>query len=122
MRPIGLKLLNAGSHKCEGRKGYAETAEGAGILKEIRRLRRKRKGRVRRTYNEIAEILNAQGFRATNGKPFTGDTVICILYRQKKRRSIRKEKEIIKPSACEQQASVTTICIGGIFAKKKIHV
>ena len=70
--------------KCEGRKSYQETEEGAKILKEIRRLRRKRKGRLRRTFNEIAEILNEQGHRATNGKAFTGNTVRGILHRMKR--------------------------------------
>jgi DNA invertase Pin-like site-specific DNA recombinase len=70
--------------KCEGRKGYKETERGAEILREIRRLRRKRKGRVRRTFNEIAENLNEQGYTAANGKPFTGNTVRGILHRQKK--------------------------------------
>jgi DNA invertase Pin-like site-specific DNA recombinase len=71
--------------KCEGRKGYKDTERGAEILREIRRLRRKRKGRVRRTFNEIAENLNEQGYTAANGKPFTGNTVRGILHRQKKR-------------------------------------
>jgi DNA invertase Pin-like site-specific DNA recombinase len=70
--------------KCEGRKGYRDTERGAEILREIRRLRRKRKGRVRRTFNEIAENLNEQGYTAANGKPFTGNTVRGILHRQKK--------------------------------------
>jgi DNA invertase Pin-like site-specific DNA recombinase len=70
--------------KCEGRKSYKETDEGAKILREIRRLRRKRKGRVRRTFNDIAEALNEQGYRATNGKPFSGNTVRGILHRNKK--------------------------------------
>jgi DNA invertase Pin-like site-specific DNA recombinase len=56
--------------KCEGRKSYRETEEGSEILREIRRLRRKRKGRVRRKFNEIAEALNNQGYRAANGKLF----------------------------------------------------
>jgi DNA invertase Pin-like site-specific DNA recombinase len=71
--------------KCEGRKGYKDTEEGAEILKEIRRLRRKRKGMVRTTFNEIAEILNEQGYTSAHGKPFTGNTVRGILHRQKKK-------------------------------------
>jgi DNA invertase Pin-like site-specific DNA recombinase len=70
--------------KCEGRKNYKETKEGAKILNEIRRLRRKRKGRARRTFNDIAEVLNEQGYRATNGMAFTGNTVRGILHRHKK--------------------------------------
>jgi DNA invertase Pin-like site-specific DNA recombinase len=71
--------------KCEGRKGYKDTEKGAEILREIRRLRRRRKGRVRTTFNEIAEMLNEQGYTAAHGKPFTGNTVRGILHRQKKR-------------------------------------
>ncbi len=70
--------------KCEGRKSYKETDEGAKILREIRRLRRKRKGRVGRTFNDIAEALNEQGYRAANGKAFTGNTVRGIMHRMKK--------------------------------------
>lgn len=71
--------------KCEGRKGYKDTEKGTEILREIRRLRRRRKGRVRRTFNEIAERLNEQGYTAAHGKPFTGNSVRGILHRNKKR-------------------------------------
>jgi DNA invertase Pin-like site-specific DNA recombinase len=70
--------------KCEGRKSYKETNEGAKILREIRRLRRKRKSRVRTTFSEIAEILNSQGYTAANGRPFTGNTIRGIYHRSKK--------------------------------------
>jgi DNA invertase Pin-like site-specific DNA recombinase len=70
--------------KCEGRKGYSETEQGAEILKEIRRLRRKRKGRVGMTFNAVADALNDQGYRADNGSLFSGNTVRGILHRQKK--------------------------------------
>ena len=70
--------------KCEGRKGYSETEQGAEILKEIRRLRRRRKGRVGMTFNAVADALNDQGYRADNGRLFTGNTVPGILHRQKK--------------------------------------
>lgn len=76
--------IKAESGKCEGRKSYRETEKGAEILREIRRLRRKRKGRVRRTFNEVADALNEQGYRATNGKQFTGNTVRGIYHRSKK--------------------------------------
>lgn len=69
--------------KCEGRKGYKDTAEGVIILKEIRRLRRKRKGGKGKTYDQVAAELNEQGYAAANGKPFTGNTVRGILHRQK---------------------------------------
>ncbi len=55
------------------------------ILREIRRLRRKGKGKVRRTFNEVAEELNKQGHLNVKGDTFTGDTVKGILHRAKKR-------------------------------------
>ena len=45
--------------KCEGRKGYGE--EMPEVVKEIKRLRRARKGMPRRTYGAIANELNEQG-------------------------------------------------------------
>lgn len=71
--------------KCEGRKGYKDTEDGMAILKEIRRLRRRRKGMRQLTFDEVAARLNSQGYTATNGKPFTGNTVRGILHRAKKR-------------------------------------
>jgi site-specific DNA recombinase len=71
--------------KCEGRKSYKETEEGAAILKIIKLHRRNRKGKVKTKFNDIAEILNEQGYRATNGKPFNANTVKGILYRQQRR-------------------------------------
>lgn len=69
--------------KCEGRKGYKDTEDGMVILKEIRRLRRKRKGMRQLTFKEVAAQLNSQGYSATNGQPFTGNSVRGILHRQK---------------------------------------
>ena len=73
--------------KCEGRKGYNETEEGLTILKEIQRLRgRKRIGRRQKTSDQIAIAMNQQGYSAANGKPFTGNTVKGILFRQQQRK------------------------------------
>ena len=67
--------------KCEGRKSYAEAMPE--VLKEIRRLRRARKGMPRRTYVKVAAELNASGFKTMTGKEFTGQTVQSILHREK---------------------------------------
>jgi len=69
--------------KCEGRKGYKDTADGMVILREIRRLRRRRKGMKQLTFDEVAAQLNSQGYTATNGQPFTSNSVRGILHRQK---------------------------------------
>jgi len=63
--------------KCEGRKSYAETAPE--IIREIRGLRRKRKGMGRRTYVQVAKELNSQGLTTVTGRPFTGQTVQNIM-------------------------------------------
>ena len=69
--------------KCEGRKSYAEAMPE--VLKEIRRLRRARKGMPRRTYVKVAEELNANGLKSMTGKPFTGPSVQLILQREKRK-------------------------------------
>ena len=68
--------------KCEGRKGYAESMPE--VIKEIRRLRRKRKGMPRRTYKAIADELNANGYQTMTGKSFTGQVVQNILQELKR--------------------------------------
>lgn len=80
--------VRAENGKCEGRKSYQENYPE--ILKEMRRLRRRRKGMVRLTYRKIAEELNQQGFSATNGAPFNDNCVRGVLYRAKKRKPALK--------------------------------
>ncbi len=63
--------------KCEGRKGYAELAPE--LVEEIKRLRKKPKGKDRMTYIQVAEELNQRGFKTLKGKPFTGQAVQDIL-------------------------------------------
>jgi hypothetical protein len=67
--------------KCEGRKSYKEVAPET--LKEIRRLRRRRLGRKRRTYMEIAKTLNNTGYITLSGKEFTANNVSMIFHRSK---------------------------------------
>jgi DNA invertase Pin-like site-specific DNA recombinase len=68
--------------KCEGRKSYTEAMPE--VIKEIRRLRRKRKGMPKRTFIKVADELNANGFKTMTGKPFTGQVVQNILQEIKK--------------------------------------
>ncbi len=64
--------------KCEGRKSYAEASPE--VIREIKRLRRKPQGGgKRRTYKQVAEELNRQGFKTRSEKEFTGQTVQDIL-------------------------------------------
>ncbi len=68
--------------KCEGRKSYAEVMPE--VIREIRRLRRARKGMRRRTYVQVAEELNSMGFKTITGKTFNGQQVANILQELKK--------------------------------------
>ena len=63
-----LKVI---SGKCEGRKGYHDTDEGQAIIRRIRALRRKLPHRKRRTWQQIADILNAEGVSTFNGRTWT---------------------------------------------------
>jgi DNA invertase Pin-like site-specific DNA recombinase len=67
--------------KCEGRKSYKEI--NPHIIQEIKTLRRKPRGiKKKKTFNEIAEILNDRGNTTSSGKPFTAMNVHKILKRQ----------------------------------------
>ena len=67
--------------KCEGRKGYREVAPDT--LREIRRLRRKRRNVRRKSYQQIAAILNGGGLTTPMGKPFTVNNLRSIIYRHR---------------------------------------
>ncbi len=69
--------------KCEGRKGYQDTDGALSIVREIKRLRRKPRGggTKRKTYQQIADILNADGKCSMDGKAFTSKNVAAIIYR-----------------------------------------
>jgi len=67
----------AKSGKCEGRKSYREARPET--IREIRRLRRKRKGLRRRTYKETAHELNKKGLVSMTGRKWTGQLVQNVL-------------------------------------------
>lgn len=73
----------AATGKCEGRKGYQDQEGALSVVKEIKRLRRKPKGggTRRKTYQQIADVLNADGKTTMDGKPFTDKNVAAIMYR-----------------------------------------
>ena len=78
--------VKADQGKCEGRKGYKDSSEtNRGIVAEIMRLRRKRKGMVRLTYQKVADTLNEQGKTTMDGLAFTAKNVAAIMYRHKGR-------------------------------------
>ena len=63
--------------KCEGRKSYQEAMPE--VVREIRRLRRKKKGMPRMPYTKIADELNRRGRKTMTGKKWTGVLVQSVL-------------------------------------------
>jgi len=63
--------------KCGGQPAYSEISPE--IIEEIKKLRRKPKGKTRMTFIEIAEELNRRGLKTARGKNFTGQIVQNIL-------------------------------------------
>ena len=57
--------------KCEGRKGYRETEDGQIIIQRIGQLRKKPRHRKRKTWQEVADILNAEGIKTLEGHTWT---------------------------------------------------
>jgi DNA invertase Pin-like site-specific DNA recombinase len=68
--------------RCEGRKPYGSQPGEAAVVARIRELRRKPHGRDRMSYQQIADILNAEG-RPTRqpGKQWTKQVVYQIVAR-----------------------------------------
>ena len=74
---VARKRKKAKTGKCEGRKSYGEAAPE--IVEHIKKLRRKPKGRNRKSYREIAEQLNSEGISTLNGQEWTLQTVRNVL-------------------------------------------
>jgi DNA invertase Pin-like site-specific DNA recombinase len=74
--------------KCEGRKRYGEIdPQEQHVIKRIVALRRKPKGLgKRRTYQQIADILNAEGIKTQDGKQWQTAQVWRIVNRKKAKR------------------------------------
>lgn len=71
--------------RCEGRRPYGETPEEQTILRRMRAWRRKgRDGKPGRTYQEIAEMLNAEGITTGLGGAWSRGTVHRVLNRNKR--------------------------------------
>lgn len=70
--------------RCEGRKPYGETPEEQTVLRRMRAWRRRgRNGKPGRTYQEIADMLNAEGVKTGLGGAWSRGTVHQVLNRKK---------------------------------------
>ena len=67
--------------KCEGRKTIAES--NPELIAEIKRLRRKPRKAKRRTWIQIAEMLNEAGFRNSEGNELTDKAIHSIYTRNR---------------------------------------
>ena len=66
--------------KCEGRKAFGEVDSGEQIiLARMKELYRRQPKQKRRTYAEIAVVLNDEGFLQRNGKEWNRSSVWEIL-------------------------------------------
>jgi len=65
--------------KVEGRKGYRDKEEGKIILQRLRQMRKKKPGYTRKTYKEIADILNSEGTTTLDGNWWTLYRVARVL-------------------------------------------
>lgn len=68
--------------KC-GPKPFGEWPEEAAVLEEICRLRLKPRNHPRRSYREIAAILNKLGMRTRSGMPWQPKTIQGIIWRSR---------------------------------------
>jgi len=79
---VARERIRISTGKCEGRKSWKE--RDPQLLKEVKKLRRKRKGIDRRmSFTQIAEILNAKGYRNSTGDLLNGKTLSGMFHRNK---------------------------------------
>ncbi|MHC1724414.1 MAG: recombinase family protein [Syntrophobacteraceae bacterium] len=69
--------VRAEKGKCGGPRAYSEIAPE--LVQEIKKLRKKPKGKERMTYVQVAEELNRRGLKTAKGKAFTGQIVQNVL-------------------------------------------
>jgi DNA invertase Pin-like site-specific DNA recombinase len=74
---VARQRKKAKTGKCEGRKSYKEKVPET--VAYIRRLRRRPKGKKRRTYKEISVLLNLEGISTLNGQAWNLQTVKNVL-------------------------------------------
>lgn len=67
--------------RIEGKKPFGSTPAEAVVIVRIRELHRKPHGRVRRSLQEIADTLNAEGRPTRSGKPWTKSSLHQIIGR-----------------------------------------
>ena len=70
----------ANGRKC-GPKPYGELPGEERVLEEIAKLRQKPRNRPRKSYQEIADILNGEGIPTRSGQPWQAKTVQVIVLR-----------------------------------------
>lgn len=67
--------------RCEGRKPFGTHAAEVAVLDRIKQLRRKPRGGDRRSFGEVADLLNTEGLATRTGKSWNRGTVHAICQR-----------------------------------------
>lgn len=75
------KRIRARTGRCEGRKPYGSRPNERAVVERIRELHRKPHGEPRRSLQQIADILNAEGRPTRTGKPWTKQVLHQIVTR-----------------------------------------
>jgi DNA invertase Pin-like site-specific DNA recombinase len=68
--------------RCEGRKPFGYYPGEAVVLKRIRELRRKPRGKKRPSFQQVADALNEEGHATRNGGPWNRGSVHAICKRE----------------------------------------
>lgn len=75
--------------RCEGKKPFGTRPGEAATLRRIRQLRRKPRGRKRRSYADVARILNEENRPTRHGRPWRPSSIYDILKRCKQQKQTR---------------------------------
>lgn len=73
--------IRARDGRCEGRKPYGARPHEVAVIHRIRELYRKPHGRARRSFQAIADTLNAELAPTRTGRPWSKQTVFGIVRR-----------------------------------------
>ncbi len=69
--------------RCEGRKPFGHFPHEVAILRRIKELRRKPRGKARRSYGKVAKKLNEENRATRSGRPWNRGCVYAICMREK---------------------------------------
>ena len=69
--------------RCEGRKPFGHYPHEVAVLRRIKELRRKPRGKVRPSYGSVAKKLNEENRATRSGRPWNRGSIYAICQREK---------------------------------------